>query len=114
MKKNIDSLAIFGGKREFKTPLHVGYPNIGNRKRLEERINNILDRNWLTNNGPYVREFEQRVAEYIGAKHCIAMCNGTIALEIAIRAIGLTDRVPFYGILDKNIAWQEYFPHLKF
>lgn len=58
-----------------------------------ERINDMLDRRWFTNNGPYVQEFEQRIANMIGVKHCIAMCNGTIALEIVIRALGLTGEV---------------------
>ena len=53
----------------------------------------MLDRRWLTNNGPLVQEFEQRVAEHLGVKHCIAICNGTIALEIAIRALGLKGEV---------------------
>ena len=35
----------------------------------------------------------RRLAERIGVKHCVAMCNGTIALEIVIRALGLTSEV---------------------
>lgn len=49
----------------------------------------IFDRRWLSNNGSVVQEFEQRVAAYHGVKHCISMCNGTVALEIAIRALGV-------------------------
>ena len=73
--------------------LYVGRPNIGNRERLLERINDLLDRRWLTNNGQYVQEFEERIADFVGVKHCIATCNGTVALEIAIRALGLTGEV---------------------
>jgi dTDP-4-amino-4,6-dideoxygalactose transaminase len=40
-----------------------------------------------------VQEFEQRVADFIGVKHCIAMCNATIGLEIAIKATGLSGEV---------------------
>lgn len=93
MKDVIDSLAIFGGVPAFQEKLHVGHPNIGNRERLLERINDILDRKWLTNNGLYLQEFEQRIADVIGVKHCIAVCNGTLALEIAIRSAGLTGEV---------------------
>ena len=96
------------------TKLHVGRPNVGNRERLMERINNILDRRWLTNNGPYVQEFEQRVAELLGVKHCIAMCNGTIALEIAIRALDLSGEVimPSYTFIATAHAlqWQQITP----
>lgn len=73
--------------------LHVGRPNIGNRQRLLERISDILDRRWLTNDGRYVQEFEQRIADLVGVKHCIATCNGTVGLEIAIRAMGLEGEV---------------------
>ncbi|MBX3692110.1 DegT/DnrJ/EryC1/StrS family aminotransferase [Dokdonella sp.] len=76
-----------------RTPLHVGRPNITNRAEFLRRVEQILDNQWLTNNGPMVQELEQRIAERLGVKHCVAMCNGTIALEIAIRALGLTGEV---------------------
>lgn len=74
-------------------PLHVGRPNIGDRDAFMRQVERVLDNQWLTNNGPLVQEFEQRVAERLGVKHCVAMCNGTIALEIAIRALGLSGEV---------------------
>jgi len=77
----------------FSEHLHVGRPNIGNRERLLERINQVLDRRWLSNDGPLVREFETAIAEYVGVKHCIALCNATAGLEIAIRALGLKGEV---------------------
>jgi len=112
--KTWDEMAIFGGTPEFAEKLHVGRPNIGNRDRLLERINDILDRRWLTNAGVYVREFEQRVAEMMGVRHCIAMCNGTVALEIAIRALGLKGEVivPSFTFIATAHAlqWQEITP----
>ena len=92
-KQSIDELAIFGARPAFPDNLHVGRPNIGDRERFISRINDILDRRWLTNRGVYVQEFEQKIAEYTGTKHCIAICNGTIGLEIAIRALGLSGEV---------------------
>jgi dTDP-4-amino-4,6-dideoxygalactose transaminase len=56
-------------------------------------MNDMFDRRWFTNRGPYVREFENRIAELAGVRHCIAMCNATIALEILTRALGLTGEV---------------------
>ena len=93
IKKNINELAIFGGSKAFDKKLHVGRPNIGKREYLLERINNILDNCWLTNNGPYVQEFEKKIAEFTGVKHCILVCNATIGLEIVIRALNLTGEV---------------------
>ena len=86
-------LAIFGRPPAFTEKLHVGRPNIGDRDRLLARINDMLDRNWLTNDGPYVQLFEKQIAEFLGVRHCVAVCNGTIALEIAIRALGLNGEV---------------------
>src|SRR5262249_49653379 len=77
----------------FSEPLHVGRPNIGHRGRLLDRINDALDRKWLTNNGPYVQEFEQRIADLIGVRYCMALGNGTVALEILARALGLSGEV---------------------
>lgn len=92
-KNKVEALAVFGESPLFSEKLHVGRPNMGSRESLLERINNLLDERWFTNNGPYVQEFERRVAELVGVRHCIAMCNATVALEIAIRALGLTGEV---------------------
>jgi dTDP-4-amino-4,6-dideoxygalactose transaminase len=77
----------------FSAPLHVGRPNIGNRAAFLRRVEQILDNCWLTNDGQMVRELEQRIAARLGVKHCVALCSGTIALEIAIRALGLAGEV---------------------
>lgn len=92
-KKSLEDLAVFGGLPAFTEKLYVGRPNIGDRARLLERINDILDRRWFTNHGPYEQEFEQRIAEKVGVKYCVAMCNATIATEIAIRALDLWGEV---------------------
>lgn len=93
MKTRLDELAIFGGQPEFAEPLHVGRPNIGDRGRLFERLTAALDRHWLSNDGPLVREFEARVAGLLGVDHCVAVCNGTAALEILFRAADLRGEV---------------------
>ena len=92
-KVSLDELAVFGGEPAFAEKLHVGRPNIGNREKFHQRVSDILERKWLTNGGRYVAEFEKCVAERAGVQHCVAMCNGTVALEIAIRALGMTGEV---------------------
>ena len=113
-KTCLEDLAIFGGTPAFNEKLHVGRPNIGNRDRLLQRINDLLDKRWLTNRGPFVQEFEQRITDFTGVKHCITMCNGTIALEIAIRAAGLTGEVilPAFTFVATAHAlqWQQITP----
>src|SRR5208282_940229 len=86
-------LAVLGGKPAFAYPLHVGRPNLGDRQKLLARVNGLLDRRWLTNAGPFVQEFEQKIATFVGVKHCIAVCNATVALEIVIRAAELKGEV---------------------
>ena len=86
-------LAIFGAAPAFTEPLHVGRPNLGSRETFLKLVGDILDRRWLTNNGPLLQRFENRVNEYLGVRHCVAMSNGTIALELAIRALGLAGEV---------------------
>ena len=92
-KKNINDLAICGGQALFTNTLHVGRPNIGNREKLMSRINDMLNRDWLTNNGPFVQELENKLGEFLGVKHCIAVCNATVALEITEQALGLKGEV---------------------
>lgn len=93
MNDDLRRLAIFSGVPSFPEKLHVGRPNIGDRERVLDRIGKILDSRWLSNNGPCVQQLERRIAEFAGVKHCIAMCNATVALEIVIRALGLKGEV---------------------
>lgn len=89
----LDDLAILSGRPAFGEALHVGRPNIGDREALLRRINDILDRRWLTNDGPCVREFEARVAAVAGVRHAVAVCNATAGLEIAIKALDMKGEV---------------------
>lgn len=114
IKREVTDLAIFGGRPAFDQKLHVGRPNIGDRQRLLDRINDMLDRRWLTNHGPYVQELEQRLAEFAGVKHCIAVCNATIGLELAIRGLDMKGEVivPSFTFIATAHAlqWQEITP----
>ena len=113
-KKNIHDLAIFGGQPLFHEPLHVGRPNIGDRKILNERFNQILDNKWLSNNGPFVQEFERKIEKFLGVKHCIAVCNATIGLEITVRALDLKGEVivPSFTFIATAhcLQWQKITP----
>lgn len=114
MAKRIEDFAVFGGQPAFPEPLHVGRPNLGMREAFFERVNDIWDRRWLTNNGFYVQELEKKIAEMTEVKHCIAMCNGTVGLEIAIRALGMKDEVivPSFTFVatPHALQWQEITP----
>jgi aminotransferase EvaB len=66
------------------------------RKRLQiaKAYERVLDRAWLVL-GPEVASFEQSFAEFLGAKHCISVANGTDAIELALKALSVSpgDRV---------------------
>jgi dTDP-4-amino-4,6-dideoxygalactose transaminase len=95
-------------------PLHVGRPNLGSRATLLRLLDQMLDRCWLSNDGPLVQEFERQVAAIARVKHCVAMCNATVALEIATRAAGITGEViiPAYTFVATAHAlqWQGLTP----
>ena len=107
-------LALLGRPPAFTEPLHVGRPNIGDASKFLARVGAMLERRWLTNDGPLVKEFEQRIADYVGVRHCVAMCNATVALEIAIRALDLKGEViiPSYTFVATAHAlqWEEITP----
>jgi dTDP-4-amino-4,6-dideoxygalactose transaminase len=92
-KNTVTDLAIFGGRPAFSDKLHVGKPNIGDRKRFLDRVNAILDSRWLTNNGASVQEFEREIEKQVGVRHCIATCNGTLGMQAVIRVLELHGEV---------------------
>lgn len=113
-KININELALLGGTPAFEEILHVGRPNIGNREKLLARINDMLDRRWLSNNGPFLLELEQKLANLLSVRNCIVMTNATIALEITARALGLHGEVivPSFTFVASahSLQWQEITP----
>lgn len=67
-----------------KTPQYE--PFIGSREK--ELVNDVLDSNWLSE-GKYTRKFEDNLANFCGSKHALAMANGTGALTLGLKALGV-------------------------
>lgn len=59
---------------------------IGNEK---EYVNDCMESGWISSAGKYVELFESQFAEFCGVKHAIACCNGTVALHLALVALGV-------------------------
>jgi len=114
MKNSINDLAFFGGRPLFDDPLHVGRPNIPPKERFMEQVDSIWESGRLTNSGPKVKEFEIALQEKLGVKNCIAICNATRALEIAIRALGMEGEVivPSFTFVATahSLQWQSITP----
>lgn len=73
--------------------LHVGRPNVGDREVFDRLVDGIFERRWFTNAGEVVRQLERRLCEYLGVKHCIPVCNGTVGLQLACQALELSGEV---------------------
>ena len=76
----------------------------------ERYIRDIWKRNWLTNNGPLVNELELKLKEHLDVKHLLFVTNGTVALQLAIKALGLKGKIittPFsYVATTSSIVWE--------
>jgi dTDP-4-amino-4,6-dideoxygalactose transaminase len=92
-KRGVGDLAILGGPPVFSEPLHVGLPNFGDPVAFFRRMETILATRRFTNGGPFVHELEAGIAKLTGARHCIATCNATSALQILARALDLQGEV---------------------
>ncbi len=70
-----------------KKPLYVGCPNLAGRGKLKAAIDTIFKTRRLTNDGPYVKEFEKQICQFLNVPHAIAVCNGTVGLQILAKAL---------------------------
>jgi dTDP-4-amino-4,6-dideoxygalactose transaminase len=90
--------------------INVTKPFLPPREEYDEYLKGIWSREWLTNNGPLVNELELRLKEYFDVPHLFFVSNGTIALQIAIKALGLIGEIittPFsYVATTSSIVWE--------
>jgi dTDP-4-amino-4,6-dideoxygalactose transaminase len=68
----------------------VTKPYLPSREKLDKYIDGIYERNWLTNNGPLAQELTRRLEDYLGVENLLLVSNGTLALQIAYRALGVS------------------------
>ena len=71
----------------------VTKPYLPSRESLEKYIDGIYERQWLTNNGQLVQELTQRLEDYLGVENLLLVANGTLALQVAYRALGVSDAI---------------------
>ena len=72
----------------------VTKPYLPSREKLDRYLDGIFDREWLTNSGPLVQELTKRLEDYLGVENLLLVSNGTLALQIAYRALGVSDTTP--------------------
>lgn len=70
---------------EIKIPIYQ--PDLsGNEKKY---VNDCLDSTWISSKGKYLPLFEDRFKQFVGVKHATGVCNGTVALHLALIALGI-------------------------
>jgi len=88
----------------------VTKPFLPPKAEYQTYLDGIWERNWLTNNGPLVNELELSLKEYLGLDHLLFLSNGTVALQIAIKALELKGEIittPFsYVATTSSIVWE--------
>ena len=93
-----------------KQPIYVTKSFLPPIEDYIEYLEKIWESNQLTNNGQFVQELEDKLKDYLGVKHLFFVSNGTIALQIAIKALGLHGEVittPFsYVATTSSLVWE--------
>tara|TARA_B100000745_G_scaffold102348_1_gene65386 strand:+ start:781 stop:1920 length:1140 start_codon:yes stop_codon:yes gene_type:complete len=71
-------------------------------------VNKTLKNGWISSNGPEVQKFEKKFSQYIDRKYSVAVSNGTAALEIAVKALGIKKNdevlIPNFTIISNALA----------
>ena len=82
------TLAILGGTPAFAQPIYVTRAVTPPRETFLALADRLLDSRVLTNAGPNSLALEAALAAVLGVPECVALCNGTVALQVALAAAG--------------------------
>ena len=89
-----------------KTIFPVSIPHIS--KKDINFVNKTLIKGWISSNGPEVIKFEKNFSKYVDRKYSVAVSNGTAALEIAVKALGIKKNdevlIPNFTIISNALA----------
>lgn len=94
--------------------IHVSKPFLPPLQEYMEYLDKIWQKHWLTNNGPLVQEFEQKLRDYLGLNHLCFVTNGTQALQFSIRALKERGEIITTSLTHiataSSIVWEGYTP----
>jgi len=81
-----------------------------NKEKYKAYIDRIYESGWLTNNGTLLQELENRLKKHLGVKHLILVANGSLALHLSYKALGLEGEVittPFsFAATTSTLSWE--------
>ncbi len=90
--------------------IYVTQPTLAPLQDVNALLQSVWESGIMTHNGPLVQRFEKEVGEYLGVKNVVACTNGTLALQMAIRALRLKGEIittPFTFIATADsILWE--------
>lgn len=88
----------------------VTKPFLPPQEEYQRLVDGIWKRNWLTNMGPLASELEMKLKDYLGVKYLLYVTNGTVALQMAIKALDLRGEIittPFsFVATTSSIVWE--------
>ena len=70
---------------KYKIPIYQ--PDLGGKEK--EYVIDCLDSTWISSKGKYISLFEEAFSKYVGIKHSASVCNGTVAIHLALLALGI-------------------------
>ncbi len=73
--------------------IHVIKTYMPDKYKYQKYVDELFESGWITNNAKLVQELEKKLAKYLGVKNLVLVANGTVALEIAYRALEIRDYV---------------------
>jgi dTDP-4-amino-4,6-dideoxygalactose transaminase len=94
-------------KGSFK-PVYVTQPAMPPLEEFNKSLLKIWDKKILTNNGPFHKQFEKELSDYLGVKHISLFSNGTLALITALQALKISGEVittPFSFVATTHALW---------
>lgn len=97
-----------------RKPIYVTMPTLAPLQEVNQLMESIWESGIMTHNGPLVQRFEKEVCEYLGVPRMVSCCNGTLALQMAVKALGKTGEIitsPFTFIATiSSIMWEHCTP----
>ena len=94
--------------------INVTKTYLPDRTKLDKYIDKIYSTAWVTNNGQLVEELTARLEEYLGVQNLLLVANGTLALQIAYKVLGINGQVvttPFsFVATTSSLVWENIEP----
>lgn len=100
--------------KPFEDPIYVVRPVLPDFDDYVSQLSNVFDSKWLTNEGPKSKLLTEKLVEKLGVEFISLFCNGTLALQLACKALNLTGEVittPFtFPATPHSLSWNRLKP----